>query len=61
MNEQEMHDQNMRDLFAALALNGMMNKALEMGYSETKVAKTAYLMADAMMEQREQRKEADRE
>ena len=59
MNEErDMHEQNMRDLFAALALNGMINKALEMGYSETKVAKTAYLMADAMMKQR---KEADHE
>lgn len=55
MNEQEMHNQNLRDLFAALALNGMMNKALEMGYPETKVAKTAYLMADAMMKQREEK------
>lgn len=52
MNE---HEENLRDLFAALALNGMMNKALEMGYSETKVAKTAYLMADAMMKQREEK------
>lgn len=55
MNEQEMHNQNLRDLFAALALNGMMNKALEMGYSQIKIAKTAYLMADAMMKQREEK------
>lgn len=55
MNE---HEENLRDLFAALALNGMMNKALEMGYSETKVAKTAYLMADAMMKQREEKDDA---
>lgn len=55
MNE---HEENLRDLFAALALNGMMNKALEMGYSEYKVAKAAYLMADAMMKQREEKDDA---
>ena len=56
MNE---HEENLRDLFAALALNGMMNKALEMGYSEYKVAKAAYLMADAMMKQREEKDDAE--
>lgn len=56
MNE---HEENLRDLFAALALNGMMNKALEMGYSETKVAKAAYLMADAMMKEREEKHDAE--
>ena len=55
MNE---HEENLRDLFAALALNGMMNKALEIGYSETKVAKAAYLMADAMLKQREEKDDA---
>ena len=55
MNE---HEENLRDLFAALALNGMMNKALEMGYSQIKIAKTAYLMADAMMKQREEKDDA---
>ena len=58
MNE---HEENLRDLFAALALNGMMNKALEIGYSEEKVAKAAYLMADAMIKQREEKHDATNE
>jgi len=43
-----MNDQDLRDCFAMFAMNGMLSSGLRDYY----VAKTAYEMADAMLEAR---------
>ena len=48
-----MNDQDLRDCFAMFAMNGMLSSGL-MDYS---VAKTAYRMADEMLEARRVKEE----
>lgn len=42
----------LRDYFAAKAMQGFIGKLLIIGYDEAVIAKDAYKMADAMMEAR---------
>jgi hypothetical protein len=48
-----MNDEDLRDCFAMFAMNGMLSSGLR-DYS---VAKTAYKMADEMLEARKQKEE----
>ena len=43
---------DLRDYFAAKAMQGLIGKQLIIGYDEAVIAKDAYKMADAMMEAR---------
>lgn len=52
-----MNEQDLRDCFAMFALNGMLSSGLR-DYS---VAKTAYKIADEMLEQRKKEGESDEE
>ena len=46
------HEETLRDLFAGLALCGMLSTVLKTDSEPKQVANLAYILADAMMEQR---------
>jgi hypothetical protein len=44
-----MNDEDLRDLFAGLAMQGILHTA-SIGYNSSRVAQLAYKLADAMIE-----------
>jgi len=55
-----MNDEDLRDLFAGLAMQGILSKA-SVGYNRNRLAKMAYELAEAMIEAKYAEPEAEAE
>ena len=52
--DEEFLGMDLRDYFAAKAMQGIVDSSIDSGLETMQIAKSAYLIADAMMEVREQ-------